>query len=129
LLAAGRTDDMARYLDSALASTERAAKLARRLLDFSREKPQATQPVTMSRLIGDLMELLRQSVGAGIDLQVKEYSAWPVSIDASQFENVLLNFCINARDAMAGCGTIVIETHDTRLAEPAAAIQNLACGD
>src|SRR5690606_17758379 len=43
LLAAGRTDDMARYLDSALASTERAAKLARRLLDFSREKPQATQ--------------------------------------------------------------------------------------
>src|SRR5690606_3626862 len=98
-------------------------------LDFSREKPQATQPVTMSRLIGDLMELLRQSVGAGIDLQVKEYSAWPVSIDASQFENVLLNLCINARDAMAGCGTIVIETHDTRLAEPAAAIQNLACGD
>jgi PAS domain S-box-containing protein len=128
-LAEGHADDLGRFLEGALASTERGVRLTRRLLDFSRDKPQHPEPAAMNRLIDEVMELLRQSTGAGISLLVKGNSTWLVCVDPSQFENVLLNLCINARDAMAGSGTIVIETRDIFLDEAAAARRNLAGGD
>jgi PAS domain S-box-containing protein len=128
-LAEGRTDDLGHFLEGALASTERGVRLTRRLLDFSREKPQHPEATAMNQLIDEVMELLRQSVGSGISLHVKADSTWLVCVDPGQFENVLLNLCINARDAMAGSGSIIIETRDVFLDEAAALRRNLTSGD
>lgn len=103
-------------LDDALESALRGADLVKRLLAFSRHQPLRMRPIELAAAIDKLLPLLRSSLGeeVAIDVLVPQGS-WPVRIDQAEFENSLLNLCINARDAMPGGGRIAIEVRNFSL--------------
>ncbi len=108
-LAQGKPD-ISRYIDSAEEGLNRASSLTQRILAFSRQQPLSPKPVLLDRLIKGMMELIRQSVGDGIEIQTGLQAAWWTICDANQMENVILNLAINARDAMPEGGRLFIET-------------------
>ncbi|NWK94191.1 hybrid sensor histidine kinase/response regulator [Sphingobium lactosutens] len=110
-LAQGRTADVEKYLAAGQGATRRAAALTHRLLAFSRRQTLSPKPTVINRLLNDVSELVRRTVGPQIEVQTIAASGlWPALVDANQLENALLNLCINARDAMPDGGKITIET-------------------
>jgi len=107
----GRMGDLDRYMTVAQGAAKRAASLTHRLLAFSRRQTLDPKPTNVNRLITDMEELIRRTVGPAIHLEVVGLAGiWPALIDPGQLENALLNLCINARDAMPEGGRITIET-------------------
>ena len=107
----GRLGDLDRYMTVAQSAAKRAAALTHRLLAFSRRQTLDPKPTSVNRLIADMEELIRRSIGPHIALEVVGTAgAWPALIDPGQLENALLNLCINARDAMPEGGRITVET-------------------
>ncbi|MFJ7835463.1 ATP-binding protein, partial [Methylobacterium sp. NPDC097213] len=107
----GRLGDVGRYMDVAQGAAKRAAALTHRLLAFSRRQTLDPKPTDVNRLVGDMEELVRRTIGPQIELEVVGAAGlWPTLIDPGQLENALLNLCINARDAMPTGGRITIAT-------------------
>ncbi len=107
----GRIGDLDRYMSVAQGAARRAAALTHRLLAFSRRQTLDPKPTNVNRLVKDMEELVRRTVGPSVHLEVVGLAGlWPALIDAGQLENALLNLCINARDAMPDGGRITIET-------------------
>jgi nitrogen-specific signal transduction histidine kinase/ActR/RegA family two-component response regulator len=112
----GRTAELGRFIDAALASTSRAAALTQRLLAFARRQTLDPRPTDLNHLVGGMEDLFRRTVGPSIQIETKLPSElWPSLCDPNQLESALLNLVINARDAMPGGGRLVIETANTLL--------------
>ena len=110
-LAAGRVDDLPRFMDAAATSANRAAALTQRLLAFSRRQSLDARPLDVGALIASLGDLLQRSVHENIRLAVVPGAGVPLAVaDANQLENAILNLVINARDAMPDGGDLTIET-------------------
>ncbi len=97
--------------DSAFYGAQRAIGITRQLLAFSRRQPLAPRVLDINAVIRNLGQLLRQVLGEkiGVGMELAE-TLWPVLCDADQLETVILNLVVNARDAMAEGGTLVIRT-------------------
>ncbi|GBU18222.1 MULTISPECIES: ATP-binding protein [Methylobacterium] len=125
----GRLSDLGRYMAVAQGASKRAAALTHRLLAFSRRQTLDPKPTDANRLVADMEELIRRTIGPQIALDVVgETGLWPTLIDPGQLENALLNLCINARDAMPDGGRITIETANTRLDRAGAVERDLPEG-
>ncbi|GJE53694.1 Sensor histidine kinase RcsC [Methylobacterium thuringiense] len=110
-MAQGRLTEIDRYMTVAQGAAKRAAALTHRLLAFSRRQTLDPKPTNVNRLVAEMEELVRRTVGPAIHLEVVGLAGiWPALIDPGQLENALLNLCINARDAMPEGGRITIET-------------------
>ena len=110
-LSQGRTRDVEKYLAAGQGAARRAAALTHRLLAFSRRQTLTPKPIVINRLMAELVDLVRRTVGPAIAVEtVAAGGLWPTLVDANQLENALLNLCINARDAMPDGGRITIET-------------------
>ena len=119
-LAQGRTKDVGRYVDMAQGAAKRAAALTHRLLAFSRRQTLAPKSTDVNRLVADLEDLVRRTVGPAIRVETAMAAGlWNTLVDPSQLENAVLNLCINARDAMPDGGAIVIETLNASFDRPA----------
>jgi PAS domain S-box-containing protein len=115
-LSQGRPGDVGQYVTAARQSVDRAARLTHRLLAFARRQTLQPIPVEPSRLVQDMEELIRRTVGPSIRLELDlRDGTWCVLCDPSQLESALLNLCINARDAMPDGGTLTLATADRRL--------------
>jgi PAS domain S-box-containing protein len=111
----GRTDNVARYINAAMTSANRAAALTHRLLAFARRQPLIPKSVDVNALVVSLEDLLRRTIGEVIDLRIfAAGDLWPVLCDPNQLESALLNLAINARDAMPHGGRISITTTSAR---------------
>ena len=87
------------------------------------------KPTDVNRLVMDMEELIRRTVGPQITLEVVTAGGlWPALIDPSQLESALLNLCINARDAMPEGGRITIETANKWLDDRTAKERDLPPG-
>ncbi len=112
----GRTENVARYIDAAMTSANRAAALTHRLLAFARRQPLVPKSVDANQLVVSLEDLLRRTIGETIDLSiVAAGDLWSTLCDPNQLESALLNLAINARDAMPGGGKLTISTANVRL--------------
>lgn len=99
-------------------AAERASQLTRQLLLFSRRQSLNPAPVEANALVTELVKMLRRLLGEHIEVQIAPLPA-PCTLlaDKSQLEQVLLNLCVNARDAMPHGGRIRIELQRMDLGE------------
>jgi two-component system cell cycle sensor histidine kinase/response regulator CckA len=103
-------------------NANRAAILVRQLLAFSRKQTMRPAVLNLTDVVGDLRMLVDRLIsGTNVKLEV-DYGRdlWPVRTDLSQFEQVLINLCVNARDAMPQGGTILIKTRNVTSEEATA---------
>jgi PAS domain S-box-containing protein len=97
-------------LKNAIFGAERAAQLTRQLLAFARRQPLAPKSVNLSRLVSDMADLLRRTLGEAIEVEtVVAGGLWNTMADPAQVESALLNLALNARDAMPGGGRLTVE--------------------
>jgi two-component system cell cycle sensor histidine kinase/response regulator CckA len=92
-------------------NTNRAASLVRQLLAFSRRQTLRPQVLDLGETLSDLTMLLRRLIGEKVTLDVVHgRDLWPVKADISQFEQVIVNLAVNARDAMPDGGRLTVRT-------------------
>ncbi|MEM7384550.1 MAG: ATP-binding protein, partial [Verrucomicrobiota bacterium] len=93
------------YIDSAESAARRAAELVKQLLGYSRKSTLQLTPGNINKVIVNLMELLRHSLDASIHFESELVETpWPVRMDSTHIEQVLMNLCVNARDALPETG-------------------------
>jgi two-component system cell cycle sensor histidine kinase/response regulator CckA len=92
-------------------NANRAAGLVRQLLAFSRQQTLRPEVLVLSEVIEELRVLLSRLIGEKIKLNVIHgRDLWFVKADFNQFEQVVINLVVNARDAMTGGGELTIRT-------------------
>uniref|UniRef100_Q07KH7 histidine kinase n=1 Tax=Rhodopseudomonas palustris (strain BisA53) TaxID=316055 RepID=Q07KH7_RHOP5 len=131
LLKKGLPDDprTSRLLDGALQGAERGATLTKRLLAFARRQELKLESVQIQKLVPDMMDFLRQSIGPSVTVTIDILpDVQPVKIDANQLELALMNLAVNARDAMPAGGTLTI-TSRNETSRHCEALQKLPAGD
>jgi PAS domain S-box-containing protein len=114
LAQAGRGEKIHEPLEEIHKAGERAASLTRQLLAFSRKSILQPRVLDLNVLISDTQRMLRRLIGEDVQI-VTSLAAdlAPVKVDPGQIEQVLMNLCINARDAMPGGGRLTIETSNS----------------
>lgn len=96
-------------LDEVVHAAERGAALVNQLLAFSRRMPMKREPVDLANLVQDLTKMLRPLIGDDIELLVQcDEKLPPVDADVAQLQQIIINLCLNARDAMPEGGKITI---------------------
>jgi two-component system cell cycle sensor histidine kinase/response regulator CckA len=100
----------------------RAATLVRQLLAFSRRQTLRPQVLDLGDALSDLTMLLRRLIGEKVKLDlIHGRDLWPVKVDVSQFEQVIVNLAVNARDAMPDGGKLTVRTANVAAEEAAQA--------
>ncbi len=100
-------------------NANRAASLVRQLLAFSRRQTLRPQVLDLGESLSDLTILLRRLIGEKVKLEVVHgRDLWPVKVDLSQFEQVVVNLAVNARDAMPDGGNLTVRTHNVPSGDP-----------
>ncbi len=97
---------------------ERASRLTKQLLRFSRRDVVTPRVLDLNMIVGDLSPMLQRIIGEDIKLRsILSDDLWHVKADASQMDQVVINLAVNARDAMPHGGELIIETANVVLDE------------
>ncbi len=107
------SDPLFRNLDEAAKAANSAASLTRQLLAFSRRQIIEPKVLNLNDLIENVKKMLGRLIGEDIELQTDlNENLGSVKIDPGQFEQVLVNLAVNARDAMPSGGRLLVETRN-----------------
>jgi signal transduction histidine kinase len=119
------------FLGQANAAVDSAASLTRQLLAFSRKQVISPRPINLSALVERMGKILVRLIGDRIQLHVDcSGELWNVNADPGQLEQVVINLVMNARDAIAEEGRILIETRNLGANHPETALpEPLSPGD
>jgi two-component system cell cycle sensor histidine kinase/response regulator CckA len=99
-------------------NANRAASLVRQLLAFSRRQTLRPEVLNLTDTLSDLSMLLKRLLGERVELDLRHgRDLWPVKADVNQFEQVIVNLAVNARDAMPGGGRLGIVTANVPVEE------------
>jgi len=111
-------DPLYRTVEGIQKAAESAAALTRQLLAFSRRQIIEPKVVNLNDLIRSLAKMLTRVIGEDVELDtVLQEGLGSVEVDPGQFEQVLVNLSVNARDAMPDGGRLVVETSNCELDE------------
>jgi PAS domain S-box-containing protein len=104
---------IARMIDEA---AERGGQLTKHLLAFARKQPLQPREIDVNALVLEAAKLLRPTLGEHIRVEsLLAEDAWTALVDPNQLTTAILNLALNARDAMAGGGSLAIETKNIYL--------------
>jgi len=99
------------YADQILKASDRAAGLTRSLLAFSRKQVIEPKPADLNEIVRGIVKIAKRLIGEDIEFRILlAERSMTVMADSGQIEQVLLNLCTNARDAMPRGGTLTVET-------------------
>lgn len=130
---AEQADDQAllRYLGRVRHSAEKARDLIQQMLTFSRGSRGKPQALALGKLIGEFRQLLQSTLPSSVEIDMQLTQDLPSALfDPVQLEQVLMNLCINARDAMDGVGRLRISLQPaSRLQGVCASCQQAVAGD
>ncbi len=94
-------------------AAQRSAELTRQLLAFARRQPVSRKVLDLNDTMVGMLKMLQRLIGEDINLVWNPGAGlWLVKMDPSQIDQILANLCVNARDAIAGAGQLVIETNN-----------------
>ncbi|HEY3445385.1 MAG TPA: PAS domain S-box protein [Myxococcales bacterium] len=100
-------------LEQIRSAATHSADLTRQLLAFARKQTIAPQVLSLNETVTATIKMLTRLIGEDVELRFHaEEGLWPVRVDPSQVDQILANLCLNSRDAIAGVGHIVLETHN-----------------
>ena len=122
-MALGRVDETSplhEALTEIYSSARRSTEITRQLLTFARQQNVDPHALSLNEVVGRVFKMLRRLIGENINLFWQQArDLWQVWMDPGQIEQVLVNLCINARDAITEFGTIVIGTENVTVDESA----------
>jgi two-component system, cell cycle sensor histidine kinase and response regulator CckA len=102
-------------------NANRAASLVRQLLAFSRRQTLRPQIMQLNDSVSDVQLLLKRLLGEKVELDIKYgRDVWPIKADVNQFEQVVVNLAVNARDAMPTGGKLTLRTSNVTDTQSAA---------
>ena len=105
-------------LDEVMKAAQRSVELTRQLLAFARREPSLPRAIDLNGRIQEVLGMLERIIGEGIAVAWQPaQDLWPVRFDPGQLDHVLANLAVNARDAMAGVGTLTVTTATATRAE------------
>lgn len=105
-------------LEEILKAASRSAEITQQLLAFARKQIIAPKVLELNETVKGMLKMLRRVIGEHIDLVwMPEAELWLVKMDPAQVDQILVNPCLNARDAIADVGRITIETGNAVLDE------------
>ena len=108
------TDDLERIREAA----RRSAELTGQLLAFARRQAATPRVIDLNRAVSKLLDMLRRLIGENISLAFEPNEAlWPVRMDGSQLDQLLVNLCVNARDAILDTGRVTISCENVHIDE------------
>ena len=114
----GDNADMNKWIDSGLRTAKRGAALTKRLLGFSRLHAAEVKTVSVSHMLEDMRPMIEKTAGPKIGVNYGlEQDLWLTDIDAGDFEDVIINLVINAKDAMQGKGRLDISVYNEMVDE------------
>lgn len=104
-------DPRKKWIGQIQKATDKAAALVQSLLTFSRKQKRNDETLDLNELLNDIRPMLAQLLGTGValDLALSD-GIGEIVADRSQFDQVIMNLAANARDAMAGAGTLLVST-------------------
>lgn len=98
-----------RHLEGIVTTSARAVESLRHLLGFARKQPAAPRVLDLGASIAAMAPMLRRMIGEGITIELAVAPGlWPVFLDPAQLDQVIVNLCLNARDALGDRGRIAI---------------------
>lgn len=112
-------------------AAQRSTDLTRQLLAFARKQTISPKVLDLNDTVAAMLKMLQRLIGEDIDLVwMPGATLWATRIDPSQIDQLLVNLCVNARDAIAGVGKITIETENSTFDEAYCAVHSgLDCGE
>lgn len=106
-----KDDPLHDYLTQILGATKRATDITKQLLAFARRQPIAPKILDLNNTIDSMLSMIKRLIGEDIDLAwIPAKNTWSVRMDPAQVDQVLVNLCVNARDAIDNVGKVTIET-------------------
>ena len=101
-------------------AAERSAEVTGQLLAFARKQSIDPQPIDLNVAVTSMVSMLKRLVGEDISLKwTPSELLWKVRIDKTQLDQILINLCANARDAITGAGEIEVRTSNATMDEVA----------
>jgi len=111
MLKSGLDHPLRGHLDEIMNAARRSADLTQQLLAFARRQTIAPKVMMLGDAVESTLQMLRWLIGENIELEfLPGEGGYPVKVDPSQLDQILVNLCVNARDAIDGVGRISIET-------------------
>src|SRR5262249_34369005 len=105
-------------IQAAESAARRAANLTNQMLGFARRNLLRSEPVSLDNLVEEVVSLLRRTIDPRITVEVqKDADLWLIQADPGQMNQVLMNLCLNARDAMSNGGRLHIRTRNVCIDE------------
>jgi PAS domain S-box-containing protein len=109
-------------LEAAREAAMRSADLTRQLLAFARKQTVTPKVLDLNDTVAGMLKLLERLIGEDVAISWRPAEGlWRLKVDPSQIDQTLTNLCVNARDAIAGVGTLIIETRNVTLDQAACA--------
>lgn len=106
------------YLQEIMKAARNSAEITRQLLAFARKQTISPKMIDINKTVAGMNMMLKRLIGEDIDLSwLPGKDVWPLMIDPGQIDQLLVNLCVNARDAITDVGKITIETGNTEFDE------------
>lgn len=113
-----KADPLNNYLVEINKAAERSADLTRQLLAFARKQTVTPKVLNLNDTVDGMFNMVQRLMGEQIPISWKPGNElWPVMVDPSQVDQIVVNLCVNARDAIGGAGHITITTDNKIVSE------------